>query len=195
MSPQKSKIIPGLAKRLQQVIGEGHGGQKSFAREAGISETSLSEYLSNKTSPDATTLSKMHQNCGVDINWLLTGQSSIPSTQPKPSARYLPKELSSYMDKAEYILTMGSVTYVAALKENLTAFARAVEQEKKDTERDEIMASALAEISSLKKKVGDLEEERDTFKSQLSTYLKLNDSEDCGAEVGLPSTSGNEKAT
>lgn len=55
----------------------GASSQKEFASVLGVHEQTLGKYERDKLVPGGDILAVIHEKCGVDINWLLTGQGQM----------------------------------------------------------------------------------------------------------------------
>lgn len=77
-----------IGERVVSVRKKAGLSQREFAARLGISNGGISQIENGKAMPGGDFLLKMHQELGVDINWLLTGVSSQPQhiKQPKMSS-------------------------------------------------------------------------------------------------------------
>lgn len=67
----------GFSDRLKEVIGNKSG--RAFAKEVGISYSTLHNYLTNVSSPTLDNLIALSNATGVDMKWLATGEGQIES--------------------------------------------------------------------------------------------------------------------
>jgi transcriptional regulator with XRE-family HTH domain len=74
----KGIIVHTIGTRLKNVrTGLGFN-QTDFAERCGITKRSQINYEKDERSPDASYLTKLNQEFGVDITWLLTGTNPTP---------------------------------------------------------------------------------------------------------------------
>lgn len=84
---QKDRLPPikkqlngaGFSKRLKEVIGNKSG--RKFAKEVGISYSTLHNYLANSSSPTLDNLIALSNATGVDMRWLATGEEKQPESK------------------------------------------------------------------------------------------------------------------
>ena len=71
MQQNSANLVVGFASRLAEVIGEAP--KSAFARKAGLTESSVRQYLSGKTLPNSEALVAISVAAGVSVDWLLFG--------------------------------------------------------------------------------------------------------------------------
>lgn len=87
-----------FATRLASAIERTGKLQKAVAEEAGVSQAALTRYLKGDHEPGISAATKLASATGVDITWLLTGESiSQPATLQEPTASYG----ATWRDRAE----------------------------------------------------------------------------------------------
>lgn len=69
-----------IAARLRSLLPYHNGVQASFARAIGASDQNVCDWLSGRNLPGSLMLARMAE-AGVDVRWLLTGQSPSVSTK------------------------------------------------------------------------------------------------------------------
>lgn len=75
MSTAKTTISE-ITGRLNQVVDELAGGNvTAFAKKIGVSQATLHNYMKGRT-PSTESLYNICNKCGVNLNWLVTGQGS-----------------------------------------------------------------------------------------------------------------------
>lgn len=84
----------GFSDRLKEVIGNRSG--RAFAKEVGISYSTLHNYLTNSSSPTLDNLIALSNATGVDMKWLATGEEK----QAEP--RKITQETSDSLDQKTY---------------------------------------------------------------------------------------------
>jgi transcriptional regulator with XRE-family HTH domain len=64
-----------LGKRLKYIRNQNSLNQIEFAQKIGVSQGTLSDLEKDKCKPSVDTLISLRVNLGVDVNWLITGES------------------------------------------------------------------------------------------------------------------------
>jgi transcriptional regulator with XRE-family HTH domain len=65
-----------LGKRLKYIRKQNSLTQIEFAQQIGVSQGTLSDLEKDNCKPSVDTLISLRLSLGVDINWLLTGESN-----------------------------------------------------------------------------------------------------------------------
>lgn len=97
-------------ERLKQAIGGGSA--RAFAREAGLSETVLRQYLAGQSEPTRPALIAMARTACVSVEWLATGHARAPSaghwtTRESPSTYGAHHDSEGYIRVPKYNVTTG----------------------------------------------------------------------------------------
>lgn len=77
---RKQKVSAGIGARIASLY-EGKD-RKQFARELGISDRTLSNYVRGVNKPPERFLALLRERLGVDLNWLVTGNLP-PAAAPR----------------------------------------------------------------------------------------------------------------
>ena len=75
---------------------------KAVAKEAGVTQTALSNWKSGRSTPSSKTLQKVADYFGVTVDYLMTGRNEIKEKAPELTARDerdIKKDLDNIMDK------------------------------------------------------------------------------------------------
>jgi transcriptional regulator with XRE-family HTH domain len=76
-----------IGQRIKQArIAAGIAVQAQFARDVGVSYTTLWRYEEGKLTPSADSLQRIAGIAGVSIDWLVTGEGRGPAESAPPSA-------------------------------------------------------------------------------------------------------------
>lgn len=81
----------GFARRVQQALSASNLGQNELARQLGVSQSTVSDWMRKGARPHSDVLSRLPAILGVSADWLLSGRGpkTAPALALTPDARYL----------------------------------------------------------------------------------------------------------
>lgn len=77
-----------MSQRIKEIMGS--MSQQEFADSVGVTVQAVNQWLMGRTEPAQKTLKKISSKYGVDINWLMTGQTWEASAPPPAAGNYKP---------------------------------------------------------------------------------------------------------
>jgi len=89
--------------RLEKILAAESGGKYTvFARKVGISPSTFQYYMKGKL-PSTKHLIRIYEHCGININWLLTGEGEMLSDKQKDKSEPLQKKEKTCESGARHI--------------------------------------------------------------------------------------------
>jgi len=83
------KVAKGVGERIASLVPSG-GKLNEFAEQLGVSTTSFGAYVRGETDPPHSFYTRIHEKTGVDLNWLVTGETG-PQSVAMPDAVAIPR--------------------------------------------------------------------------------------------------------
>ena len=151
-----------MNSRLLEIIDEfAEGKLTKFAKLCGIPQGTLHGYKKGKV-PSPEYLVRIREECGVSIDWFLTGigQKYISANTEGGPCDPDP-EVAQLLEGARRVLKSGNPIAFEALKHNIKYFDHAVKTEKRLTQSEEKQQELENKMESVMALVMDQQEEKD----------------------------------
>jgi hypothetical protein len=155
----KKGLFMGIKDRVRKIINEKcNGSNEVFARHIKINVATLQKWDDDHF-PNGDKLNNIHNELGVNINWLLTGEGEAyieKVTGEKEGRPHLEEQVIEYqkststlgkaVDMLAAVLNSGNQVFIQALMSNLIAFSNAVKIDQNQRQEIAMMKSELEQV-------------------------------------------------